>query len=310
MERVLEPGKPGESEDAVSHPYQADPHTPSPQRHIVPRAHPYRFSPGRSSVTPSPLRDVASPDLSPYPPLSEKQLKRLKAEAKKTQSQVELISDIIQRWTGEQPDHESVVACLADVLETKPDIRSFSALTSEDYALLNPGARGLISCNREQLHNQISHNSIPVDFWPALQTLRDTCSRRMEMGVRQIIGLFLAYAVKIARSHFENSQRLVVHSEVDVPVVDVPEIGRVKGPLDYLTCYAAGGAPMRKCPRQQWKLTRLEYLMGEEDGAFVMPSKPFFICVGAKRWQAFGIDASRAQLLAQIRALQISKYSN
>lgn len=246
METAPELGEPG---DAVSHPHQANPQTPSPRRHIATAtAHPYRFSPGISSVTPSPLRDVTSPDLSPYPPLSEKQLKRLEAEAKKTQSQVELFSDFIQRWTGEQADHDSVVACLGDVLEAKPDVRTFSVLTSEDYVLLNPGARGIISYKKEQLHNQIPHANIPVDFWPALQTLRETFSRRMEMGVRQIIGHFLAYAVKIARSQFENSQRLVVHSEVDVPVVDVPEIGRVKGPLDYLTCYAAGGAPMRKWP--------------------------------------------------------------
>lgn len=234
MESVLEPGNPG---DAVS-PHQADPQTPSPRQHIVPR----------SSVTPSSLRGIASSDLSPYPPLSEKQLKQLKAEAKKTRSQVELFSDFIQHWTGEQADHDSVVACLADLLEAKSDIRAFSVLTSEDYDLLNPGARGIISYNKEQLHNQISHTNIPVDFWPALQTLRDTFSRRREMGVRQIIGHFLAYAVKIARSQFESSQRLVVHSEVDVPVVDVPEIGKVNGPLNYLTCYAAGGVPMSKCP--------------------------------------------------------------
>jgi hypothetical protein len=247
MERVLEPG---ESADAGSHAHQADPQTPSPRRQIGARPHPYRPSPGRSSVTPSPLRDNRSPDLSPYPPLSEKNLKRLKQETKKTQSQVELLSDIIHLWTGEQPDHDAVVACLADVLETKPEIRSFSVLSSADYALLNPGERGFIRYNQEQLHIQIPHSSIPVDFWPALQTFRDTCSRRMEMGVGQIIGHFLAYAVKIARTQFEDSERLVVHSEIDVPVVDVPEIGRVKGPLDYLTCRAAGSLPMGKCPRQ------------------------------------------------------------
>lgn len=243
MERRLEPGEPA---DAGSH---ADPQTPSPRRHIGPRHHPYHTSPGRSSVTPSPLRDNRSPDLSPYPQLT-KNLKRLKQENKKTRSQVELLSDIIHRWTGEEPDHDAVVTCLAGVLETKPEIRSFSVLSSEDYALLNPGERGLIQYNQEQLHNQIPHTRIPVDFWPSLQTIRDTCSRRMEMGVRQIIGHFLAYAVKIARTQFENCERLVVHSEIDVPVVDVPEIGRVKGPLDYLTCRAAGSLPMGKCPRQ------------------------------------------------------------
>ena len=194
---------------------------------------------------------------------------------KKTRSQVELLSDIIHRWTGEEPDHDAVVACLAGVLETKPEIRSFSVLSSAaDYALLNSGERGLIQYNQEQLHNQFPHNSIPVDFWPALQTLRDTCSRRMEMGVRQIIGHFLAYAVKIARSQFENSERLVVHSEIDVPAVDVPEIGKVKGPLDYLTCRAAGSLPMGKCPRQTLEAAdSFRTIMRKQDGAFVKPLK-------------------------------------
>lgn len=63
------------------------------------------------------------------------------------------------------------------------------------------------------------------------------------MGVRQIIGHFLAYAVDIARDLFD-MDRLVVHTEIEVPEVEIPRIGKVHGPLDYLTCPAGGHLPM------------------------------------------------------------------
>jgi hypothetical protein len=63
------------------------------------------------------------------------------------------------------------------------------------------------------------------------------------MGVRQIIGHFHAYAVDIARDLFD-MERLVVHTEIDVPEVEIPRIGKVYGPLDYLTCRAGGYLPM------------------------------------------------------------------
>ena len=279
--------------------------TPTPARHAPnTRFHPYT-SPGEFGR--SPLTSISSPGLSPYPPLSEKQLKRLKYETKKTGSQVELFSDLCAHLYGERPDHDILVAGLRVVLDAKPEVRTFSALTSEDYLLLNPGESGSILYNQEQLHNKVSDSDVPTEFWPSLQTLRHTFSRQMELGVNQIIGHFLGYAVRIAQTRFEDSRRLVVHSEVDLPEVHIPEIGRVKGPLDYLTCCASGALSMSKCNQKHRNLTYLETLMNEMDGADVKPSKPFFICVEAKRWQAFGIDASRAQLLAQIRSLQISK---
>jgi hypothetical protein len=54
------------------------------------------------------------------------------------------------------------------------------------------------------------------------------------MGVRQIIGHFFADAVDIARDLF-NMDRLVVHIEIEVPEVEIPRIGKIHGPLDYLT---------------------------------------------------------------------------
>jgi len=80
-----------------------------------------------------------------------------------------------------------------------------------------------------------------------------------------------------------DAKRLVVHSEVEVPALHIPEIGRVKGPLDYLTFCPAGALPMSKYLKYR-KLTGVDRLMDEMDGADVKPSKPYFICVEAKRW--------------------------
>jgi hypothetical protein len=143
------------------------------------------------------------------------------------------------------------------VLNARAESRTFSALTAEDYLLLNPCESGVILYNEEQLNNCVSQSNIPNDFWHSLQTFRHTFSRRTEKGVRQIIGHFLAYAVKIAQCLFEKSKRLVVHSEVTLPTVHVPEIGRVEGPLDYLTCCAAGTLPMSKCTQKDRKLNYL-----------------------------------------------------
>jgi hypothetical protein len=104
--------------------------------------------------------------------------------------------------------------------------------------LLNPGERGTISHNDEMLNAVVPNDKIPIEFWPCLQTLQRTFSRSMEMGVSQIIDHFLAYAVDIARMLF-GDERLVVHAEVEVPTVEMPEIGKVHGPLEYFTCRAA-----------------------------------------------------------------------
>ena len=39
-------------------------------------------------------------------------------------------------------------------------------------------------------------------------------------------------------------ERLVVHTEIEIPVVDIPRIGKVHGPMDFLTSPAAGGLSM------------------------------------------------------------------
>lgn len=44
------------------------------------------------------------------------------------------------------------------------------------------------------------------------------------------------------------------------------------------------------------------------DGAQIHPTDPYFICVEAKRQQKAEESSSKAQLLAQIRALQIQRF--
>lgn len=168
-----------------------------------------------------------SPDPSPYAGFAKKQRKLFQIETKNIENQVDL-------WSAISFDR---------VCDTLPEIRTFSSLTSRDYDILNPGEMGLISIDGSLLTSKIPPDVVPTDFWPSLQTLRRTCSRRKEMGVRQIIGHFLAYAVDIARRLF-NMERLLVHTEVEIPLVAIPNVGKVHGPMDFLTCPAAGHIPM------------------------------------------------------------------
>jgi len=139
------------------------------------------------------MPSVASPGTSPYPPLSAKQVKQLKAETRTIRSQINLISDVVTQMYGRPPEHKMVVTSPGAVIDTKPESRAFSALTAEDYDLLNPGENGVFMYNQKQLNKRIPGTNIPNDFWPSLQTLRLPFSRQVEMGVRQIIGHFLLY---------------------------------------------------------------------------------------------------------------------
>lgn len=70
----------------------------------------------------------------------------------------------------------------------------------------------------------------------------------MEMGARQIIGHFLAYAVEIAKNKF-GMERLVVHTDVEFQPIVIPEIGdTLHGSVDYVTALVAGRVPMRIYP--------------------------------------------------------------
>ena len=85
----------------------------------------------------------------------------------------------------------------------------------------------------------------PVEFSVVLDVLRRTLSRQTEAGCRPIIANFLAFAVDAARKAF-NNERLVVHSEVQIPNVQIPDVGLVGGKLDFMTACIIGDATMGK----------------------------------------------------------------
>jgi hypothetical protein len=101
-----------------------------------------------------------------------------------------------------------------------------------------------------------------------------------------------------------------VHHEYEAPPTDVPEIGVVYGPLEYVTSRAAGEVDMGKIPVYccYWYMTGI--LMIEQDGAMVFVETPYMIFVDAKRTQDLDKADSKAQLLAQIRSLQIQWFSH
>jgi hypothetical protein len=85
--------------------------------------------------------------------------------------------------------------------------------------------------------------SFPPDFWTGLTRLRRTLSREVEAGCRPVIAWFLAAAVEQARIVF-NRPRLVIHSEVKIPSVQIPDVGLVGGKLDFLLADVQGDGPM------------------------------------------------------------------
>lgn len=49
----------------------------------------------------------------------------------------------------------------------------------------------------------------------------------------------------------------------------------------------------------------VEFIMNTLDGTDARPAEPYFIVVEAKREQSYDSDRSKAQLLAQLKALSI-----
>jgi len=81
--------------------------------------------------------------------------------------------------------------------------------------------------------------NISDGFWTGLRAIRQGMSRVKEMGVRHVIGHFLIHATLIARQMFSD-ERFIVHSEYEVQKIEIPPIGKLQGPLDFLTSRAAG----------------------------------------------------------------------
>jgi hypothetical protein len=218
-----------------------------------------------------------------------------------TQPKLDFIRKICQDLYGHTPEQDELVQVIASTMEP----RTFVSLGTKDYDILNPWLKGEIEINLEKLSQVVPVTSIPPEFWTCLTMLRMVCSRRMEKGVQQIIGHFLSFAVFIARKIF-NDERLVLHSEWDVPATEIPEIGKVHGPLEFLTARAAGGLEMGNTAIQaNYWLCVLDVIMNQLDGVHVQVAMPYFICVEAKRQETLDSDSSTAQLLAQVRALQI-----
>ena len=86
---------------------------------------------------------------------------------------------------------------------------------------------------------------VPMEFFNVLNVLRRTISRQLEAGCRPIIAYFLAFAVDAARKIF-NNERLAVHSEVQIPNIQIPQVGLVGGTLDFMTVRVIGDASMGK----------------------------------------------------------------
>jgi hypothetical protein len=86
---------------------------------------------------------------------------------------------------------------------------------------------------------------VPTEFFHVLNVLRRTLSRQLEAGCRPIIAYFLAFAADSARQIF-NNERLAVHSEIQIPNIQIPEVGLVGGTLDFMTARVIGDAPMGK----------------------------------------------------------------
>src|SRR5579859_6952125 len=178
--------------------------------------------------TPPPLSNVLygsspgfTPSPSPFDGLSSVQIKKLQRQYQKTDEHVHLIADICHRIYGEVPDHECLVSSIGEALNAAPDIRIFSGLTNKDYDVLNRGVKASIDVDERALLEKVPLNAIPDWFWPSQKSYRACLSRKMEMGVRNLIGNVLVAAVEIARSLFGN-QRLVVHSEWEIPATEVP----------------------------------------------------------------------------------------
>lgn len=93
------------------------------------------------------------------------------------------------------------------------------------------------------INSSVIPTDFPQEFHVILAVLRRTLSRELDGGCRPIIANFLAFAVDRAREMFKQA-RLVVHSEVPIPNIQIPEVGLVGGTLDFMTADIIGEAPM------------------------------------------------------------------
>jgi len=174
--------------------------------------------------------------------LSDSQLKKLKS-IKLVEGQIALIKQTLEQLGGPHYNHETIVAALARGLDLQPRRRPFSLLTKKDFKVLNPALRGEVLVNEDAMAKEIL--SIPDRFHEELRRCRSTFDRSMEQGCRTVVTRYFEWALHLARVKFE-MPRLVVFQDEEVDTTDIPGVGEVHGPLDFITGIAAGEASMGK----------------------------------------------------------------
>jgi hypothetical protein len=212
---------------------------------------PQPYTTSRPAATPErPISSasVTSIRASPlYPGLNEDNTRKLRAAFRSTESKVNYTMELLALMGVEMPK-DIVVEFIARWAEQLPDTKTFSKLTTEDYKKLCQSIYDDIKVNDGFLLEHIPDSIVPPEFLAMLKITRLVSSRTTEMGTRNVIDLFMNTAVYIARSVF-GEERLVVNHEVDTDPIDVPEIGSVSGPLDYITSRLSGKIPMGTCPK-------------------------------------------------------------
>jgi len=203
---------------------------------------PYARPPLSSAPTTPERSTTSSAPTSPYPGLDKRQIKKLHAEFAKTDAKVDNLWEILS-MAGVEMGKPEVVALIAKWADNKPEVRTFSKLTGQDLLRLCKSIENNIFINDEQLELAVPDSVIPPEFLRMLHITRMVTSRNTEMGTRNVINVFLNMAVYVARMVFKED-RLVVHHEWDASPVEIPEIGMVGGPLDYVTSRAAGHMDM------------------------------------------------------------------
>jgi hypothetical protein len=208
---------------------------------------PYNLTrPSSHPVTPDRRQITTSLPPSPYAGLPEIQMKKLQKAFEKTDSMVRFSRELLEQ-AGLDITMETVVELVASWANLKPDIRTFSKLTAHDHNLLCKYIYDDININDQLLCQKVPDSVIPSQFLPVLRISRLVSSRNTEMGTQKIINLFIDIAVYIARIVF-NEERLVVHHEWETEPTEIPEIGVVCGPLDYVTSRVAGKVDMGRLP--------------------------------------------------------------
>jgi hypothetical protein len=101
-----------------------------------------------------------------------------------------------------------------------------------------------------------------------------------------LIGFILSNAVNVVQRG-STKPNIALFSEIPIEHDDLPGIGPVGGAVDFLTSTIAGG-----------------YTSVREFGDKLVPAKPYFVVVEAKKSSTIADQSSQAQLLAQLLTLE------